>query len=84
MFTAALPGNVILLGANRIENTVSLLLLWFVYRAVAQERVDQICYIAPSLRLFVPNSLTVHHFPSFPGAVLSTSSCKFFSFFSPR
>jgi hypothetical protein len=26
----------------------------------------------------------VHHFPSFPGAVLSTSSCKFFSFFSPR
>jgi hypothetical protein len=61
MFTAALPGNVLLLGADHIENTVSLLLFRFVYRAVAQQRVNQIRYIAPSLRLFVPNSLTVHH-----------------------
>jgi phage terminase Nu1 subunit (DNA packaging protein) len=44
MFTAALPGNVLLLGAEPIENTVSPLLLRLVYRAVAQQRVDQIRY----------------------------------------
>jgi hypothetical protein len=44
MFTAALPGNVLLLGVDRIENTVSLLFLRFVYRPVAQQRVDQIRY----------------------------------------
>jgi hypothetical protein len=42
MFTAALPGNVLLLGAGRVENTVSLILLRFVYQGVAQQRVDQI------------------------------------------
>jgi hypothetical protein len=44
MVTAALPGNVLLLGADSIENTVSLLLLRFVYRSVAQQRIDQIRY----------------------------------------
>jgi hypothetical protein len=32
-----------------------------VYGAVAWQRIDQFCYIAPSLRLLVPNSLTVYH-----------------------
>jgi hypothetical protein len=44
MFTAALPANVHLLGEDYIENTVSLLLLRFVYRAIAQQRVLQIRY----------------------------------------
>jgi hypothetical protein len=44
MFTAALPGNVLLLGADGIENIVSLLLLRFVYRAVAQQRADEMHY----------------------------------------
>jgi hypothetical protein len=33
-----------LVGADRMENTVSLLLLRFVYRAVAQQRVDELRY----------------------------------------
>jgi hypothetical protein len=31
------------------------------YRAVAWHHVDQIRYIAPSLRLLVPSTLTVYH-----------------------
>jgi hypothetical protein len=56
-------------GADRTENTV-FLLLRFVYGAVAQQRVRQIHYIAPSLRLFVPNSLTAH-----PHSFLSGGLC---------
>jgi hypothetical protein len=51
----------LLLGADRIENTVSIVACIRVYKAVAWQRVDQICYIAPFLRLFFPNSLTVYH-----------------------
>jgi hypothetical protein len=55
-----------------------------VYGAVAWQRLYQICYIVPSLRLFAQNSLTVHH-PSFlSGAVLSTFSGKLFFSFFPR
>jgi hypothetical protein len=46
MFTAALSGNVRFFGADSIENIFSLLLLQFVYRAVAQQRVDHIRYNA--------------------------------------
>jgi hypothetical protein len=38
-----------------------------VYRGAAYELPEQIRYIVPSLRLFVPNSLTVHHISSFWG-----------------
>jgi hypothetical protein len=31
-----------------------------VYRAAAWQRVDQICYIAPSLRLLIPSSLSIY------------------------
>jgi hypothetical protein len=62
MFTAALPGNVLLFGANRIENSFPSVADF--HRAVAQQRVDQIRYIASS----------------FPGAVLSASSYKLFFF----
>jgi hypothetical protein len=44
MFTAALPGNMLLLGSDRMEITVSLLLLRLVYQSIAQQRVDQIRY----------------------------------------
>jgi hypothetical protein len=52
----------LLLGSDRIENGFpSIVACIRVYRAVAWQRIGQIHYIAPSLRLFVPNSLTVHH-----------------------
>jgi hypothetical protein len=47
MFTAALPGNAILFGADRIENSFhSIVASIRVYGAVAWQRVDQIRYIS--------------------------------------
>jgi hypothetical protein len=52
-------------GADHIENTSTVLLTacvcWTAYRTVAWQRVDQICYPAPSLRVLVPSSLSVHY-----------------------
>jgi hypothetical protein len=54
--------SMLLLGADCIENSFpSIVATVRVYRAVAWQCVDQICYIAFSLRLFIPNSPMVHH-----------------------
>jgi hypothetical protein len=53
--------SVLLLGADCIENSFpSVVASVCVYRAVSWQCVDQICYIAPSLRLFILKSLMVH------------------------
>jgi hypothetical protein len=64
-----------------VENTASQLVHWsvlgicclataFVYGVISSN--GSTCYIAPSLRLFFPNSLQVHRY-SFPTAVFVTS-----------
>jgi hypothetical protein len=50
-----------LLSMDDIENTASsIVVLERVYKAVAWQLVDQIHYIAPSLRLLIPSGLLVH------------------------
>jgi hypothetical protein len=50
MFTEPLPSNrsLLLRGVDHIENTSAILftacVCWIVYRAIAWQRVDQICY----------------------------------------
>jgi hypothetical protein len=51
-------------GVEHLENTSTVLLTarvcWTIYRAIAWQRHNKIRYIAPSLRLLIPGSLTVH------------------------
>jgi hypothetical protein len=51
-----------------MENTASSVVACCTIRAVAWQPVNQICYTAPSLRLFVPHSLTVYHLSFLPGS----------------
>jgi hypothetical protein len=74
---------------NGLHNPVVLLLRTRIVGCLSSHCLAMRRYVsAPSIRLFVPNSLT---FPSFPGAVLSTSAvglvtlpmAVFLLFFSP-
>jgi hypothetical protein len=62
-FTAALPGNVLLLSADRIENRLSIAEV--VYRAVACQRVDEIRYNTVEAKIsLLRNSLNTQGFSS--------------------
>jgi hypothetical protein len=62
VFTSAVRSN----GSGR-HGAEDTFLYCCVIAAFTEALPEQICYIIPSLRLFVPNGLTVHHLSSFWG-----------------